>query len=316
MGPAEGLATTATTATATAGAATANAATATATTATAATAERVARPGAVALRLATGAGLVVAGLSARSVLVAVPAVLAGAVLAVPAARRLLPPGTAVARPGLPAAVATRGLVAFAFFGTEAFLTLALTTVRRRSAAEAGLVLTSSTLSWATGSWGQARLAGRWPRQRVAVVGIAVVVAGLAGVSSVLFEAVTIPVAVAAACWAVTGFGMGLAYPTTTLAMLAEAAPGREGSASSALQLADVLGVALGTGLGGAAVALFLSLGQTRRVGIAVAFSLCLGAAGLSLLSARRLGGVREAADDDAGAEMALPGGSTAVRLGG
>jgi len=52
--------------------------------------------------------------------------------------------------------------------------------------------------------------------------------------------------------------------------LAQAEPGREGRASSALSLTDVLGIALGTGLGGAAVHLADARGWSAGTGVQLA----------------------------------------------
>jgi MFS family permease len=51
----------------------------------------------------------------------------------------------------------------------------------------------------------------------------------------------------------TGLGMGTAYSPLSVVTLAEAEPGHEGAATSALQMTDILGIALGTGLGGVLV---------------------------------------------------------------
>ena len=74
--------------------------------------------------------------------------------------------------------------------------------------------------------------------------------GTAGSSTAL----TTTIWVAALAWAIGGMGMGLAYSTTTLVVLETAPHGAEGSASAGVQLANVVGTALGTGLGGALVA--------------------------------------------------------------
>ena len=50
-------------------------------------------------------------------------------LGLPALRRLLPPGTLVARRGMPATVLCRGLLTFAFFAGDAYVPYALITVR-------------------------------------------------------------------------------------------------------------------------------------------------------------------------------------------
>jgi hypothetical protein len=53
--------------------------------------------------------------------------------------------------------------------------------------------------------------------------------------------------------------MGLSYAPISVTVLGTAEPGQEGRASASLQLTDVLGVALGTGLGG----VFVALGDGR-----------------------------------------------------
>jgi MFS family permease len=243
----------------------------------------------LAVRLAIGAGLVVGGLGADSAVVAVPLVVAGLGLGLPALSRLVPPGTARARPGLPAAIALRGLTSFAFFGSEAFVTLSISDVRGRGATAAGVAVTTAALSWTAGSWTQARLAGRCSTRSLVIVGLALVVLGITGASTVLLPAVHEPVLVAALAWMVAGYGMGLSYPTTTLEVLSRAPAGREGAATAAMQLADVLGTALGTGLGGAAIAIAVSGGLTRRSGVGIAFTLTVVAGLAGLFAARGFG---------------------------
>jgi MFS family permease len=74
-------------------------------------------------------------------------------------------------------------------------------------------------------------------------------------------------------WSVAGLGMGLSYAPLSLMMLREAPEGREGWASASLNLADVLGSALGAGLGGAAVAVGTERGWPLSSGVSVAFAL-------------------------------------------
>ena len=63
---------------------------------------------------------------------------------------------------------------------------------------------------------------------------------------------------------------------------------RQGVASSSLQLSDVLGVALGTGLSGAFVALGESQGWATRSALELAFLVTFGAALVGMAAARRL----------------------------
>src|SRR5437660_375404 len=56
-------------------------------------------------------------------------------------------------------------------------------------------------------------------------------------------------------WGIAGLGIGMAYSSISLAVLRHASAGSEGATASSMQLADVLGNALGTGLGAVAVAI-------------------------------------------------------------
>ncbi len=104
-----------------------------------------------AVRMALGVGLLMSGLGAASPLLAAALIGLGAALGLPALRRLLPPGTLRAAPGLPATIAANGLLSMAFFGTDAFVPLALTAVRGQTATFAGTALTAATICWTTGA---------------------------------------------------------------------------------------------------------------------------------------------------------------------
>jgi MFS family permease len=201
------------------------------------------------LRLSVGAGLALAGLglSARP-LIALALIAAGAVLGLPALLRLLPAGTLHAAPGLPAAIAAHGLLNLAFFGVDAFVPLALISIRGQTASIAGIALTTATIGWTSGAWVQAHLAARRSRREVEITGLALIVIGTIGVAAALSPYV--PALLAAVAWGVAGLGMGLAFSTNSLVVLESAQPGQEGTASAALQLANVLGVAVGAGIGG------------------------------------------------------------------
>jgi MFS family permease len=238
-----------------------------------------------AIRLAAGAGLLIGGLGNRTVL-AVPLVVLGAVLAVPALRRLLPEGSLKAAAGLPAAVATRGMETFAFFGAEAFLPLTITRVRGQSSVVGGITLTVATLAWTAGAWIQDRKGATLGRGTLVRRGMVLVTVGVAGLLLVLLPAV--PVWVAAVSWSVAGFGMGIAYGGISLIALALAPAGREGSAASSVSLADVLGVSLATGAGGAFVAAGEAFGWSARVGVGGAFLLAAVGGCFGIAATRRI----------------------------
>ena len=166
-----------------------------------------------------------------------------------------------------------GLMSAAFFGAEAFVPLSLTDARQRSVAFAGVALTAATLSWTIGAWLQARLAARYSRRLVVAVGLVLLAAGIAATGAVLSPAV--PAEVAVVSWGLAGLGIGLAYSTTALVVLECAPPGGEGGASSAMQLSNVLGTAIGTGVGGAILARISAAGGSTTRAIAVTDALVL-----------------------------------------
>src|SRR5277367_4376049 len=224
------------------------------------------------LRTAAGAAMILAGLTLAAGSGAIPAGLAlialGGLAGLPALRRLVPPGTLTGRPGLPATIASRGLLTFAFFGADAYVTLAVTAVRHRSPVLAGVAVTGATLAWTAGAWAQARLSDTWEGRRLVRIGLVIILTGIAGMVLMLQPAV--PVAEGLAAWTVAGLGMGLAYAPLSLMMLQKAAPGQEGQASASLNLADVLGTATGIGVGGAAVG--AATGGNLRFGVLAAFA--------------------------------------------
>src|SRR5215469_1968477 len=242
------------------------------------------------LGAAVGAGLILAGLTltaGSSQLAAALALLAVGIVAIGRSlRRLLPAGTFVARPGLPAVILCRGLLTFTFFGADAYVTLTITTVRHHTPALAGVAVTGATLAWTAGAWLQSRLNGKWEARRLVGTGLIVIAVGIAAMALVLLPTVSVDVGLAA--WTVAGFGMGLAYAPISLLMLRAAPAGREGWASASLSLADVLGTALGIGAGGAAVAAATVHGWPLAGGVGIAFAIAgVGAAGL-LAASRRL----------------------------
>lgn len=241
-----------------------------------------------AVRTCGGIALLLAGLTIgfrpSRVLAASGFVAAGAIIAVPALRRLVPPGTLTARRGLPATVLTRGLLTFAFFGADSYVTLSITALRHNSPLVAGLAVTGATVAWTAGAWTQARLSDAWQARRLIRTGLVTILAGIAGMSAMLLPEV--PVAEGIAAWTVAGFGMGLAYSPILLLVLLQAPAGREGRESASLNLADVLGTAAGIGAGGAAVS--ASAPGSLPLGLAAAFGIAAAVGFVALLNVRRL----------------------------
>jgi MFS family permease len=256
---------------------------------------------------AAGATMLLAGLtlvtgrSLAAVLGGAALVVAGIGAGLPALRRLVPHGTLTARPGLPAVILTRGLLTFAFFGADAYVTLTITAVRHRTPLVASLAVTGATLAWAAGSWTQARLSETWEGRRLVRTGLVIIVVAIAGMALVLEPGV--PVAVGLAAWTIGGLGMGLANSPIALLMLRQAPPGQEGKTSASLNLADTLGTAIGIGVGGAAVAAVS--GSDLHLGLDVAFAASALVGVVALAVSRRL---------PAGTTAAPQGGSTSSQL--
>jgi MFS family permease len=112
--------------------------------------------------------------------------------------------------------------------------------------------------------------------------------GLAGIASVLIPG--IPAIVAILAWGVGGLGMGLAYSTLSLVVLETASTDQMGSASASMELSSVLGIALGTGLGGVIIAFAARSGRSPSWGIAVIDMLVIVITCLAILTAVRLPG--------------------------
>ena len=244
------------------------------------------------LTLATGSGSAASGTATTSgtatwtahnwlIAVGILLVACGIAIGIPVLRRLMPAGTLSAKYGLPATILSRSLLTFTFFGADAFVTLTITIVRHYSPVVAGLAVTGATLAWTAGAWVQAKMNGKWEGRRLIRIGLSIILTGIAGLAVMLFTRASIAEGIAA--WTVGGFGIGLCYAPTTLMMFDSAPPGREGWASASLNLADVLGSALGIGIGGAAIGAAITLRWPLTAGVGIAFAITA-AAGVTALA--------------------------------
>lgn len=177
-------------------------------------------------------------------------IVAGGALALVSAAYLLPRGTLLARRGMPAVIATRGLVAAAF-GAGAWLPLLLTVVHGFRPALTGISLSITGVMWAFGSWLQARPHGL-ARVTVLRAGLLAMATGLAFTS--LLAWTELPVAVGLAGWAVAGLGMGLTSPSLSILVLDGSDTTNQGRNSSAAQLSASMSTAVAFAVGGTAVA--------------------------------------------------------------
>jgi MFS family permease len=242
------------------------------------------------LQLMVGAGLVFASITAVAWWVPV-AVAVGLAIGVPALRRIAPRGTFTAAPGPGAIAAAAFLLSVSFLAMDAFLTLMLTRIRGLSLGAAGLAITLATVTWAAGALWQSNRAGERSLGGLVGIGAVLLFAGEAAVASTLW--LHVPLAVAFVGWGVVGLGMGIAFATIPLAAMRVSESGEEGEELSAVLLMDMLGVATGAGLGGAAIALSAALDATLRAGLAGAFGLALVAAAVLATITPRIPSGRE-----------------------
>lgn len=235
------------------------------------------------VQVAAGCGLLVGGLTARSWLLPV-LVVAGLAIAVPALLQTLPRGSFSARPGLPALVAGGFLLNFAFYATTSFVPLMLTGLRGLTITQAGIAVTVGTVSWTGAVLLNTRLVDRVDRGRLVAAACALLAAGIGGV---ILVAIGAPVPLIFPSSILLGAGMGAAFNTFSLNVMALARAGAEGAAMASRNLSSSLGTAIGTGIGGALVAASLGTGGGLRPGLLAAFGLAAASAlGTAALAGR------------------------------
>lgn len=253
-----------------------------------------------AVQLALGGGIALAGVATGNIIIGTPMVIAGVAAGFPALKKLLPEGTLRARPGVPAAIAGNGFLNMAFFSADAFIPYLVTTYRGYSTFVGGLAVTSATLSWTAGSWLQERFATTTSRAARASFGGVFVAIGIAATSIGLSNAVPGPAV--ALTWAIAGFGIGIAYPTFSLEMMAGTEPGREGETASGMKLTETLSGAIGVGVAGGIVAAG-EAGGWHGPALGGVFILAGAAAMMTLLISRR---ISTAIQEPAADKVALP----------
>ena len=179
-----------------------------------------------------------------------------------------------------------------------------------SALVTGIGLTAASLTWTGAAWVQARNIERFGPAWFVRVGFAIVTVGTAATALVLVP--EFPIWLVLVAWGIAASGMGLSYSALSLIVLRDATPGEEGGPTAALQLSDVLGSALGTGFGGAIIAVSVRAGEPVWVGLAGAFGLAVIAGALGFLGTARLVGARAGAAraDDGLAPVDVPAAPT------
>ena len=218
----------------------------------------------VAVAVATGAGLLQWG--GNSLVpptpVAIVAIIAGAALLAVVLPRALPAGVFTLGRGLPSVIGARFLATASFNSSVTYVPLFLVGITGFTLTGSGVVLALSSIGWAAGSAIQSSrpFAGR--QQHLVVAG-----AALCALACGLYVAVAVVAGEApvSGWWMIvpatfSGMGMGLGMASMSVLTLEMSPREQHASASSSLQLGDVLGATLGLTLIGAVFASLVSAG--------------------------------------------------------
>jgi MFS family permease len=214
----------------------------------------------------------------RSGLLALVLLVAGLILVLGGASRVLPEGTATGSSPTAAAVAGLLLALFAFFGGDGLITLYVTAGLGDSIGWAAAALSAGGIAWSFSTLAQPRLLDRSGQRGLGIVlaGSVMITVSLAGLFVLLLLVSSDPAKVAAAlvivAWAAGGAGMGLVYPTLTLGALLvpTAAAGR---AATSVVLTEALGGTLSLAIGGSLVSLSATQTGNYRTGLLMSYGL-------------------------------------------
>ncbi|SEN80512.1 MULTISPECIES: MFS transporter [unclassified Paenibacillus] len=230
-----------------------------------------------AILLAIGTGLLLTGLGMITDWKGIVLTFGGLFIMIPLMHKLLPIGTFTVEKGLPATLVSRGLYVACYFTTESFVILALTEVKGLSSDLAGLLVAAGSLSWSAAAWLQAKLDARdygHGRKRRVMVGIGIMVAGtILVILALIFSSGGIILILISQM--ITGFGVGLANPTTAAIALQHAESGKEGAMSADLQFVDSFYMGVSIGVGGALIALSETLQWGISTGVLMVLTLQL-----------------------------------------
>lgn len=248
------------------------------------------RKEAYAVLLAVGTGLLLTGLGQIDDWLGITLTVIGLVVMALPLHKLLPHGTFTVKRGLPVIIVTRALYISCYFATESYVVLGLTKVKGISEDNAGLLVAAGALSWSTAAWLQARIDKRdqgTGRKGRITLGLCIMLVGI----GLIIISMLLPgnnIAMTLLSQIITGFGVGLATPTTGAIALQQAEEGKEGEVSATLQFVDSFSIAVNIGLCGAIVALSESFRSGIYTGIMIVLTLQICFVLLSLIASSRI----------------------------
>ncbi|MGC8464576.1 MAG: MFS transporter [Acidimicrobiales bacterium] len=241
--------------------------------------------GLIAASVSIGLALTIAGFSThgtiRTLLLSV-----GLVVTMVSVALLVHRVTVLDRRSFVGTLLLRATISCAFFGIEPLLPLLLYRGKHLPIALAGLVLTSSSISWSGGSWLQGHRLGSLSTVQKVMLGTVLEAVGLV-ILMVDFLSPGLSGWYSELAWFLAGGGVGITYPAVTLLALGHAPLRSEGSISSVVQIFDAMGSSLGVGILGALVAASSvgSVAGTAYAAIGHRFALgVVGALGVLVLS--------------------------------
>ncbi len=193
-----------------------------------------------AILLTAGTGMLLSGLGFVTRWEGIVLAAAGLIIMIRPMRKLLPEGTFRLEKGLPATIVSRGFYVACYIATESYVVLGLTRIKGLTADVAGLIVAAGALSWSAAAWVQSKLDERDQGRGRKGAGYCRCrpddCRGISGYSG--YRAGTRRYWISNLVQILTGFGIGLANPTTGTIALGHARQGEEGEVSSYLQFVD------------------------------------------------------------------------------
>lgn len=208
-------------------------------------------------------------------------------------RSLMPTGTLTARRGPPAALLALTLFGLGYFGAGELLTLLFTGVSHSSLTVAGAVLGCASAAWGMTSVALTRL----PRLRRVSPAAAMVLVALCTAGTCVSAVVGAPWPMGAACWVLSGVGVGIFYPSVYLRATTPATGFSEERAAAAAISTESFGSLTGGAVGGVLV----SGATDSDARFTLAYLLLAGALAVAAVAALR---ASAAPASDAGASVA------------
>jgi MFS family permease len=191
--------------------------------------------------------------------------------------------------GLPAILAMRGVLTYGYFGSLAFVPMALELVRGLNPTLAGIGISAGSIGWTSGSWlavAFERRFGVTARAQFVRIGLMLMILGMAGAAGTISPG--FPIAIAIACWGLTGLGMGISYNTNSVLAIQAVTEQSAATVSSSMQLTDSLGQVLGTGMGGIVLTIAGWAKWKTSTGIGLTFGMTIVVCVAGTLMTRRM----------------------------